>query len=47
MKFTYSSFKALHHWQLDIKYLTDIPNYVSLGLDKIYLYQITFRDYKT
>ena len=47
MKYTYSSFKAFHHWQLDIKYLTDIPNYVVLWLDRIYLYQITFRDYKT
>lgn len=47
MKYTYSSFKSLHHWQLDIKYLTDIPNYVALWLDRIYLYQITFRDYKT
>jgi len=32
---------------VDIKYLTDIPNYVALWLFDIYLYEITFRDYKT
>lgn len=43
----YTSYKALHKWQVDIKYLTDIPNYVKLWLFDIYLYEITFRDYKT
>ncbi len=47
MKYVYSSFKSLHYWQLDIKYLYDIPNYVQLWLNNIYLYQITFRDYKS
>ena len=47
MKFTYTSFKALHHWQVDIKYLSDIPNYIQLWLNNIYLYQITFRDFKS
>ena len=39
--------KALHKWQVDIKYLTDIPNYVTLWIMDIYLYEITFRDYKS
>ena len=43
----YCWYKALHKWQVDIKYLTDIPNYVKLWLFDIYLYEITFRDYKT
>ncbi len=47
MKNTYTNIKALHHWQVDIKYLCDIPNYVNIWINKIYLYQITFRDYKT
>lgn len=47
MHHIYAWYKALHRWQVDIKYLTDIPNYVDLGLFDIYLYEITFRDYKT
>lgn len=47
MGYIYSSFKSLHHWQIDIKYLTDIPNYVALWLSNIYWYQITFRDFKS
>ena len=47
MKFSYTSFKALHHWQVDIKYLSDIPNYIQLWLNNIYLYQITFRDFRS
>ena len=43
----YVWYKAFHKWQVDIKYLTDIPNYVQLWLFDIYLYEITFRDYKT
>ena len=47
MHHIYAWYKALHKWQLDIKYLTDIPNYVKLWLFDIYLYEITFRDYKS
>lgn len=47
MHHIYCWYKALHRWQVDIKYLTDIPNYVTLWLFDIYLYEITFRDYKT
>ena len=47
MHHIYVWYKALHKWQVDIKYLTDIPNYVKLWLFDIYLYEITFRDYKT
>ncbi len=47
MKHIYCSYKALHHRQIDIKYLTDIPNYVWVWIFKIYHYQITFRDYKS
>ena len=47
MHHVYASYKALHKWQVDIKYLTDIPNYVKLWIFDIYLYEITFRDYKT
>lgn len=47
MHHIYASYKALHKWQVDIKYLTDIPNYVKLWLFDIYHYEITFRDYKT
>lgn len=43
----YAWYKALHKWQVDIKYLSDIPNYVSLWIINIYLYEITFRDYKS
>ena len=43
----YAWYKSLHKWQVDIKYLTDIPNYVSLWIMDIYLYEITFRDYKS
>ena len=46
MKIMYMSYRALHKWQVDIKYLTDIPNMVNLGLRNIYPYQITFRDFK-
>jgi len=46
MKAVYGSFKALHKWQVDIKYLIDIPNMIPL-LWLWYLYQLTFRDYKT
>jgi hypothetical protein len=47
MHHVYCGYKALHKWQVDIKYLTDIPNYVKLWIFDIYLYEITFRDYKT
>ena len=47
MHHIYAGYKSLHRWQVDIKYLTDIPNYVRLGLFDIYLYEITFRDYKS
>lgn len=47
MHYIYAGYKALHRWQVDIKYLTDIPNYVRLWLFDIYLYEITFRDYKS
>jgi len=47
MHHIYAGYKALHRWQVDIKYLTDIPNYVRLWLFDIYLYEITFRDYKS
>ena len=47
MHHIYAWYKSLHNWQVDIKYLTDIPNYVSLGVMDIYLYEITFRDYKS
>ena len=47
MHHVYASEKALHKWQVDIKYLTDIPNYVTLWIMDLYLYEITFRDYKT
>ena len=47
MHHIYAWYKSLHKWQVDIKYLTDIPNYVKLGLFDIYLYEITFRDYKS
>ena len=47
MHHVYAWYKSLHNWQVDIKYLTDIPNYVSLGIMDIYLYEITFRDYKS
>ncbi len=47
MHHIYCGYKALHKWQVDIKYLTDIPNYVKLWILDIYLYEITFRDYKT
>jgi len=47
MHHVYAGYKALHRWQVDIKYLTDIPNYVRLGPFDIYLYEITFRDYKS
>ncbi len=47
MHHIYCWYKALHRWQVDIKYLTDIPNYVKLWLFDIYLYEITFRDYKS
>ena len=47
MHHIYAWYKALHKWQVDIKYLTDIPNYVQLGVLDIYLYEITFRDYKS
>jgi hypothetical protein len=30
MHHVYCGYKALHKWQVDIKYLTDIPNYVKL-----------------
>ena len=43
----YASYKSLHKWQVDIKYLTDIPNYVKLWIFDIYLYEITFRDFKS
>lgn len=43
----YAWYKSLHKWQVDIKYLTDIPNYVKLWVMDIYLYEITFRDYKS
>lgn len=42
MHHIYAGYKALHRWQVDIKYLTDIPNYVKLWLFDIYLYEITF-----
>lgn len=47
MKHVYLSERALHRWQVDIKYLTDIPNMVELGLFDIYCYQITFRDFRS
>ncbi len=47
MHHIYAWYKALHKWQVDIKYLIDIPNYVALWLFDIYLYEITFRDYKS
>jgi len=47
MHHIYAWYKSLHKWQVDIKYLTDIPNYVKLWLFDIYLYEITFRDYKS
>jgi len=47
MHHIYAWYKSLHRWQVDIKYLTDIPNYVKLWLFDIYLYEITFRDYKS
>lgn len=47
MHHIYAWYKSLHNWQVDIKYLTDIPNYVKLGIMDIYLYEITFRDYKS
>ena len=47
MHHIYAWYKALHKWQVDIKYLTDIPNYVKIWLFDIYDYEITFRDYKT
>ena len=37
----YASYKSLHKWQVDIKYLTDIPNYIKLWIFDIYLYEIT------
>ena len=43
----YLSYRALHRRQVDIKYLTDIPNIVELGLWNIYPYQITFRDFRS
>ena len=43
----YAWYKSLHNWQVDIKYLSDIPNYVNLWIMDIYLYEITFRDYKS
>ncbi len=47
MKYIYKWYKALHRWQVDIKYLNDIPNYLELWLPNIYLYEITFRDFKS
>jgi hypothetical protein len=47
MHHIYDSYKSLHRWQVDIKYLTDIPNYLSIWLHHIYLYEITFRDFKS
>ena len=47
MHHIYAWNKALHNWQVDIKYLIDIPNYVKLWVFNIYLFEITFRDYKT
>jgi hypothetical protein len=47
MKHIYMWYKALHRRQVDIKYLNDIPNYLNLWLLNIYLYEITFRDFKT
>ena len=47
MHHIYAWYKALHKWQVDIKYLSDIPNYVNLWIVDIYLYEITFRDYKS
>lgn len=47
MHHIYAWYKSLHNWQVDIKYLSDIPNYVSLWIMDIYLYEITFRDYKS
>ncbi len=47
MHHVYAWYKALHRWQVDIKYLTDIPNYIKLGVFDIYLFEITFRDFKT
>lgn len=47
MHHVYSSIKALHRWQLDIKYIIDIPNMVKSWLAFLYPYQITFRDFKS
>ena len=47
MHHVYAWVKSLHKWQVDIKYLTDIPNYVKLWVFDIFLYEITFRDFKT
>ena len=47
MHHIYAGYRALHRWQVDIKYLTDIPNYVRLWIFDIFLYEITFRDYKS
>jgi hypothetical protein len=33
----YAWYKSLHKWQVDIKYLTDIPNYVLLWIIDIYI----------
>jgi hypothetical protein len=47
MKYIYWSEKALHRWQVDIKYLIDIPNMLESWMAHIYPYQITFRDFKS
>lgn len=47
MKYVYMSEKALHRWQVDIKYLIDIPNMLQSEISFIYPYQITFRDFKS
>jgi hypothetical protein len=47
MKYVYWSEKALHRWQVDIKYLIDIPNMLESWISHIYPYQLTFRDFKS
>jgi len=47
MKYVYMRERALHRWQVDIKYLIDIPNMLQSEIAFICPYQITFRDFKS